>query len=359
MREDKKPFAMVSVKGSWHDMGFQYGQDCAEEIKYMIKWWTGILEAADPSFKLEEGLKKSADLYQKPIEDFSPRVVEFMKGTAEGAGVSFEEILFENTASDLMGGSTEFADVQGCTTFAVEGDRTEFGKTVIAQNVDWHTQIKVVALHMEPDDAPAALTFTYAGNTPQVGISSAGYGLMINSLLCPVHNDNVVMYTLCTEALFQPHFEAAMETITMAPRSMSFNYCFASEDGSMLDLETRPDDFEVVEKENGIIVHSNHFVTERFKKEDVSKPEVDTFIRRGQATKMLNAKEKLGLEDMKAVLRDHHGDRSCSICCHPDPRANGYAEEYGSILSAIAVIEDGVIYATEYPCENEYTEYRL
>lgn len=360
MRQEMKPFPLVSVKGSWHDMGVEYGRDCAGEIVHMIGWWDGIMKAADPDFDLNRGMTLGVEKYQAALEKYSPRVVEFMKGIAEGSGVTYEAVMFVNAASELMGGSSELGGgIQGCTTFAVESNKAAGGKTILAQNMDWHTELKVVALRMEPDDAPAALTFTFAGNTPQIGISKAGYGLMVNSLLCPVHTRGVIMYALCTEALFQPNFEAGMEAVTMADRAMAFNYCFANADGSLLDLETRPDDFAPVEKENGIVVHSNHFVTERFQKEDLSKVEVDTFIRRNQATKMLEAVESVTLDDVKSVLRDHHGDKSCAICCHPDPNAESYAEAYGSILSAIAVIEDGIIFASEYPCQNDYTEYRL
>lgn len=359
MRENLKPFPLCHLKGSWREMGAQYGADCAEEITFMVSWWEGVMKAASPAFELEEGKALAVSKYQEATASYSQRCVDFMEGVAEGSGLTYGDIFFLNAASELMGGSAELGGgIQGCTTLAVDGARTEDGKTIIAQNVDWHPELKVVALRLEPEDGPTFLSLTFAGNLPQIGISSAGYGLMVNSLLTPAHKNGVPMYVLCTEALAQPTMEKGMERITMANRAMSFNYCFACKDGSMLDLETVVDDLEGLIKTDGCLVHTNHFQTERFKRDDLGKAIPDTYIRYTAARQMLVEPETVTLDCVRALLASHQGDPTASICCHAKADVP-YTEAYGSIISAIGVIEDGVIYASEYPCQNEYTEYRL
>ena len=359
MRENLKPFPLITLEGTWHEMGVQYGEDCAQEIAYMVNWWEGLMKSANPDFSLEEAKRLGVKHYLAETKEYSPRVVEFMEGIAQGASLDFESVFFVNVASELMGGSSSLGvGMEGCTTFAVQGTHMEDGKTIVAQNVDWHPSLKVVVLRMRPVDAPAFLSITFAGDTPQIGISSAGYGLMVNSLLSANRQDGVPMYAICTEALAQETLERGMERVSMAKRAMSFNYCFARKDGSMLDIETVVDDFQPIIRENGRIVHSNHFQTPRFQAGDLCKCFVDTFIRYTQARDMLDARPKHTVETLKEILRDHHGDPTAAICCHPMTDL-GYVDAYASVISAIGVIEDGVIYATEYPCKNDYTEYRL
>ena len=40
MRTDSKPFPTTRIKGSWKDMGIQYGQDLKKEILFMIYLFT-------------------------------------------------------------------------------------------------------------------------------------------------------------------------------------------------------------------------------------------------------------------------------------------------------------------------------
>lgn len=361
MREDTKPFPTCTLKGSWHEMGVQYGKDMKPEIAEMLEWWKGIYLSMDPKCDINIIIDHGYEKYAAAAEKFSPRVVEFMKGTAEGAGLEYRQILFANAASNLIGGSTDAgAGVQGCTSFALDPKRTSTGKMVIGQNLDWHTEMKVVVLRMEPDDSPRGLVVTYAGLTPQFGFSEAGYGMQVNALLWPTFKDGAIMYSMCTEALFQDSLEGAMEVITGADRAMAFNFLFAYKDGSMLDIETTPEDFGPLMKENGVLLHTNHYLTERFKEKDLYKVEPDTFIRYSQAKEKFNDKDKLSIEDIKAILRSHDGgDRTCSICCHPDPGAKDYTEAYASVVSVISIPEDGKMYLTEFPCENEFVEYQL
>lgn len=61
---------------------------------------------------------------------------------------------------------------------------------------------------------------------------------------------------------------------------------------------------------------------------------------------------------VKEILRNQIGGEYYAVCLTPHDDVPFY-ENYGSVLSAIAVPTEGVVYATEYPNKNEYTEYRL
>ncbi len=358
MRTDSKPFPTTRIKGSWKDMGIQYGQDLKKEILFMIDWWERLTTGFVPNFSKEKGLHGAMAMYETPIQEYAPRWLDFMEGAGEGAGVDWREIFWVNVASNLLEGQDWVKNpTMGCTSFAVEPDRTVDGKTYIGMNLDWTVDVKVVCVHMEPDDAPEVMGFCFAGCLPQLGISSKGFGTMINGLTRAENQIGVPMNVLCAEALLGKDFEEATTRITLAKRAMSFNHLFAQSDGSILDIEAAPNSFQCLVPEKGRLVHTNHYITEWLQEGDLYKVFTNTFLRLHRAEELLDEPEKIDLETLKGMLRDHNGTRTCSICSHNVEVP--FAETWASVISVIAIPEDGVMYATEYPCENEYTEYRL
>lgn len=359
MRVEKQPFPLCELKGSWQEMGLQYGQDMKAEIAHMANWWEQVLAEHHPDLIPRKGLMGAITMYEYELEAYAPQWIEFMKATAEGAGLPYERVLWINVASNLLEAPEWAMKVKGgCTSLAVEPERTVEGKTIIAQNLDWHNELKVVALHMEPADAPKVLAFTFAGALPQLGVNENGYAQVINTIAQPATQAGVPMNAVCAEGLFGKTMGAAIERVTMCKRGMSFNHLFAHKDGSMLDVETCIDALGFVEERNGRIVHANHFLTNWLQRTDMFKAAADTFIRQRRAEKILDGAAQVSIDTVKEVLTDHHGDPTHAICCHPDP-ALKFTQTWSTVLSVIIVPEDGTVLATHNPCQNDYAEYRL
>lgn len=362
MKIEMKPFNLYDLSGTWREMGVQYGQDCASEIASMVDWWKAVVSMGDESYDLDAAVEECLNRFSDTIKNYSEDVYEFMMGIAEGSGLPFGKVLFLNAANELMGGLAEIGSDNkplGCTTLSLDKTRVADGKVILAQNIDWHTDLKTVALRCTPDKGPRFLAFTFAGNLPQVGINELGFGLMVNSIVTSQSKPGVPMYAITQAILSSDSFGSAMTALSMAPRSMSFNYMFANKDGALLDVEATCEDVFGVVKENGCIVHTNHFLTPCMQKEDLGKVFLDTYVRRSAACEMIEAGGNAhSVESVKSVLRNQIGGEYYSVCLTPHEELPFY-EAYGSVLSAIAVPEDGIIYATEYPHANEYTEYRL
>ena len=102
---------VLTLSGSWHEMGKQYGRGCAGYIlavyegyyeKWLIKPWGNYY------------LKQSLGKFDSQIKALSPEMTEFMKGIAEGASgtlkrskyagelTHYEKILFINVASEML-----------------------------------------------------------------------------------------------------------------------------------------------------------------------------------------------------------------------------------------------------------------
>ena len=361
MRDDSKLIPQVFMKGSFREMGSQYGEAMASEIAFQKDWWTKVLAAHWPNMDMERALNAAKTMYAPAVELYAPRWADFIEGMAEGAGLPYDDVLWINVASNLLEGPAMAMRMVagGCTDIGVQPDKTDIGKLIIGQNLDWHPELKPVCLHFDPADAPKALAFTISGALPQFGISENGYGSFGNALGTEENKTGVTMNALTAELLFQDCIGSACERITMADRSMCFNHMLGAADGTLIDFETTPSSFGVLlPEEKGWIAHTNHYITSWMQKDDTFKTFPDTFVRRSGAEKFLRDADVITVDTLKKIFSDHHGDKTRSLCTHPVPGAS-FTECWQTVYSMISIPEDGVIYATTQPCEHEYEEYRL
>lgn len=359
MRDDSKIIPQINMKGTFREMGVQYGKDCAEEIDFQANWWTKVLGAHWPNMDMERALSAAKSMYEYNVKAYAPRWLEFIEGMSEGSGLPYDRVLWINLASNLLEGPEQAMRIAtgACTTLGVQPDKTDINKLIIGQNLDWHPDLKPVALHFEPDEGPRVLAFTIAGALPQFGINSSGYGSFGNALGTAENKTGTTMNAITAEALFQDCIGAACERITLADRAMCFNHMLGAADGSLIDFETAPGCYgALLPGEKGYIAHTNHFQTSWMEREDTFKNFPDTFVRFEWADKYLREAEPITVDTFKKVFRDHHGDKSRSICCHPVPGAP-FTACWQTVYSMISIPEDGIIYATTQPCENEYEAY--
>jgi isopenicillin-N N-acyltransferase-like protein len=88
------------MKVTPYDMGQAHGRGLAKEIGANLElYYTMFRELAG----LEpDGCLAQAGRYLDAIKEDAPALLEEMKGTARGAGVSLEEIVFLNARSEIM-----------------------------------------------------------------------------------------------------------------------------------------------------------------------------------------------------------------------------------------------------------------
>lgn len=132
-------------------------------------------------------------------EQVAPHLVEEMRGIAEGAGVTFAEILTLNvrgefvydhqrpakTASAAVGAVDDERDaVDGCTSFFLTGEGCGTGHTLVGQNWDWRTRTAGTTLivRVVQDPLPTVIMQVEAGQVGRHGANSAGISLNANGL---------------------------------------------------------------------------------------------------------------------------------------------------------------------------------
>ncbi|MCF7934796.1 MAG: C69 family dipeptidase [Synergistales bacterium] len=174
----------AALAASAFQEGLAFGQENAATIRSNLDQMQQKAAENDGDYrKALKAARDSEEIYQKIL----PSKVEWMKGVAEGAGVSYQDLLIFNTVDRA------YAGYEGeCTTFIAHGSVLASGKgSIIAKNRDLGANtLSEVAMHQASNFADDAIYKAAYIDIPQVdhtykfvGSRSAGrwgYGMGVN-----------------------------------------------------------------------------------------------------------------------------------------------------------------------------------
>lgn len=359
MRIEMNPIPMLDLKGTWREMGIQYGQEDKVSILKNVDMWYDICKRFGSPRSFEELLEYSMT-FADGIKHFNPDIFEFIEGIAEGAEIGIERAMYLQVGCELltksgMEGMAPGVPTVGCTSFAYSSEITEGKKTIFGMNLDMEWGLDAVMLRLSPVNGNKILAYAWSGSGPQVGLSEKGFGVVYNMLgygdLC----EGLPVTAFTQNALMSNIMTDAIDPILLLPRSIAFNYMFASKEDLMLDVEGTPDKYGLVDPENGMLIHTNHYQTV-WLQDGSTEFGCDSHIRLMRLCDLARKESgHITVDSCKRFMSDHanypHG-----LCKHPDPDV-GMSDR--TILSIIIVPEDGLVYATEHPCEVPYGEYNI
>ena len=133
-----------------------------------------LLEKAYDHLQLSwEGAIIQAKKYTPFAEERYPQYVDEMKGIAEGANASYDEIRVVNAMEAV---TSDALHLTKCTSFSVNQSMTANGNVLIAHNEDWtpEEESDVFLIHAKPLDEPPFLAMTYGGLLPNIGFNANG-----------------------------------------------------------------------------------------------------------------------------------------------------------------------------------------
>ncbi|OGN88431.1 MAG: hypothetical protein A2158_01055 [Chloroflexi bacterium RBG_13_46_14] len=354
--KEKKEFKIIECSGTFYEIGKQYGIACRDNLVSSINSVfrdIGMFQKAS-----KEDIIVTAKKYLPLVERFDPELLEMLKGQADGAGVTFDEVFTLRCKLEL--GMYYQRITTLCTSFAATGNATRGGKTIIGQTYDLTPGISVDLVKIKFADGMEQLSLVFAGGgAGELPLNSAGLGMALNVMLSPAEEQllNVPCACVIPKAMRQKRIGDALGVVCAGGRSILY-YGFASAEGDIIGIETRPDDYNVIRPERDILVHTNHYLTERFKRGEKTFGfmEGDSYIR-VQRLKRLMEKNygDLTIELMEEFLADHN-DYPRSICKHTDLQI-----QLGETLAAVIMVpEEKVMYvAYGQPCRQEFVEYKL
>jgi isopenicillin-N N-acyltransferase-like protein len=354
--KEKKEFKVVECSGTFYEIGKQYGTACSDSLVGSVESLfrdIGMFQKAS-----KEDIIANAKKYLPLVESFDPELIEMLKGQAEGAGVTFDEVFALRCRLEL--GMYYHRIMALCTSFAATGEATKGGKTIIGQTYDLSpgTQIDLVKTKFADGMEQLSLVFG-GGGAGELPLNSAGLGMALNIMLSPAEEQllNIPCACVIPKAMRQKRIGDALGVVCAGGRSLLY-YAFASAEGDIIGIETRPDDYNVMQPERDILVHSNHYLTDRFKRGDKTFGfmEGDSYIRVQRIKRLMEEHYgELTVELLGEFMTDHT-DYPRAICKHTDLQV-----QLGETLAAVIMVpEDRVMYAAYgQPCKYEYLEYKL
>lgn len=254
---------IVEVAGTAFDCGLEHGKQLAEQISYNVNKYLALIERFTDLDK-GQALSKAA-LYLQVVKQHYPELYEEMLGISIGAALDIEQIALLNARSELLA-SVPFRE---CTTIAVVPPATN-GETLLAQNWDWYCEFESTCslLKVQQLGKPKILMLVEAGQIGKFGMNSAGIGLAHNWLQSTYYTVGIPFLLLCRVILNSWSIKNAINGLCRYRRGSAGNYLIAHKSGFAVDFEMTPDAFSFLEPNNGILSHTNHFVSQVFRSQD-------------------------------------------------------------------------------------------
>lgn len=249
-----------------------------------------------------------------------------------------------------------------CSAISVRPTRSG-GGTLAAQNWDWlsHAAETIVILEVSRPDGLNYVTVVEAGLLAKLGMTSSGIAVTTNALVSDADQGRPgVPYHVLLRALFDAEtLDDGLESLRRPVRSSSANFILTDRDGRTVDVEAAPGDRAhafSIEPIGGVLMHTNHFISERFDGRDISTvamPGSPARLRRMQEVVARSDSAELDAEGICAILGDHTNG-PFGVCSHPDEEV---PEPERSLTLASVVMDPGagtILLAPGNPCETPF-----
>jgi isopenicillin-N N-acyltransferase-like protein len=353
----KTDLRVIDVSGTPRSMGAALGDACGDLVGRMLSSTKTQLKAKGMDMAKGRAL---ASKFLPYAEEYDPEQVEFLKGYAEAAGISFED-LFVHFCLDETG---------FCTDIAVNGDTTSDGSVLSAHTEDWSTDFEghVVLVRCRPTKGPRYIALSLCGAEVDCGMNSEGISFTGNSLYPDDIRVGVPKMFTSRRILASRSMGEAFEAAFPAKRASSYNHNFCHRSGEMFSVEGSATDFAVIPGDEGWLIHTNHYISERMQAHETifSTPSgrspgsaPSTLLRYHRACRLL--RRRLGdvsMDDLKAIMEDHF-NHPLSICCHVEKDARP-EDRYATIFSVVFDLGRAAVHVCPgNPCTGSYTEYPL
>lgn len=356
----------VELSGSPRQMGRQHGEQFAAPIAGFARDRLERCVKAAAKKGLTVRAEQVLDFCQSILEHhrrYAPEVYEEFCGIAEGAGLSLGMLMICNGLTDIADAVVRQAkvagqaDVGGCSAWMAAPDATKDGVVLAGQTWDMHksAQQYVVVFRRRPKDGPATLGITTVGCLCLAGINEAGIAIGNNNLQPDDAGQGVMYLAMITHALAQNSLAAAVNAITAPRRCSGHNYYLAAADGSLVNVETTAEAFEVVEPAGSFYVHTNHYLTEKLQPRQPEQPTESSLYRLDRlGRRMYDRVGQIDILTMMEIMADRSGQGACNIC-RSDP-----ADPSGTCASIIMSPAGGLIWATKGPpADNPFIQFSL
>ena len=258
-------YSVLSLKGSWREMGRQYGALLSKELK---EFYAAISADLKERGRGQENL----DNVHATFQTYTPEMKQLIEGMSETSGLSFEEhIILDASFYILPDLDIEAAQAMAsCSGIAVSSPRTADGKLYFARNWDMtqaamQPYLRYMALIVfNPTDG--GLSFANVRPIGQVyvetGINEKGVFVELNngSASDPHFNEDAV-FSVASLFDFLRKSETLDEMVqNIVTTKMEASYIIQAANAKRaVSIEKPTFDARVIEQQNGALYALNNF----------------------------------------------------------------------------------------------------
>jgi hypothetical protein len=324
----------VELCGSYEQMGRQYAAT-----------WKGVEVAFPPP---HPKMQRFARECEAVLEQYAPELLVELRALGEEAQVDYDSLL---TLSLTAPFEPESVPPPSCTVLAVMPERTKDGRIIVGRNYDFFHDVSeegATTFLAYPEGAYASLGNCDIWVGREDGINEAG--LFVGQAACflPGLQPGLTFWFSGRMALDRcATVDEALELLTGIPHAASWTYLLADKSGKAAVVEPTIAEVAVRYPEDGLLVMTNHAVCPEWAGKEAFVPP-SSHPRYNRLHELLGGDNQIGVEEVKAALRDHEG----LVCSHGESFPE---RKFGTIWSVVARPGEREMHiAAGYPCQSKY-----
>ena len=321
-------FPYLAVSGEPYQVGHAIGKHFAYQIKEGIKrrqQWFDELK----SFMNENRSQRYEPFLEAGRQHF-PEAVEELRGSAEGAGVPFEDMMVLILKSELGTMKHKLKpETPGCSTLALANR----DRLLLAHNEDGHVAYDglMFLVKISVPGQPSFLRLTYpgvySGSAPS--FSDAGIAITTNFIDGrAVRPGGIPRYFISRAARNARTLDEAVKIVTHPERAFSFHFFLGSvEEKKILSVETSVDHHQTYQVQD-LYVHTNHLILDEMKDTPQNEKYVNSSsmtryrILTREAQALFDRLDEVDGDTLIRLLSMHEG-APYSPCRHPKGKVFG------------------------------------
>jgi hypothetical protein len=248
---------IIDLAGTPEEIGFGHGRALADEIAAHLDRWRAHLSASgvDDPIAFADDLVGNSGFVDTAAE-LLPDLADEVAALADGAGIRPSDAWLLQLMDETWAILRPPVAGLGCTTFGVvTGARTWSGQTMDLERFRLGAQ---AVLRILPAAAPEQIVVTMAGCLGLLGVSHAGFAVLVNALpQVPAGPDGVPVTLLLRAALAAASADAAAEVVRGARHATGQHYLIAGSE-RVVSLECSPAGIAQVMPGSFRQWHTNH-----------------------------------------------------------------------------------------------------
>jgi hypothetical protein len=236
--------AATVIEGSANKRGHAYGVQFRDAIRDFLDHEIYAAFVGKPATK-EEMLRYAAEC-GAVVRDECPMIAEEFQGIADGAGLTFAEVMLINLHEELYH-RTALPGHGHCTAVAVAGSDAGNGHTYVGQTWDWMQSVagKSRIVEWRREDGASVLAYGFPGMPMGAGVNSEGIALCWTSARLGNQSERprvgIPSYVLIAHLLAQEDIESVIREAKKNKHAGWFTFVMADGEGRLLNIEGSPE----------------------------------------------------------------------------------------------------------------------